>query len=664
MHHEIDNEIIRMERRPAAMCGIVGAISERPIDPAAIAEMRDSMAHRGPDHAGLWSAKDSRVCLGHRRLAILDLNAEANQPFISHDGRFVITFNGEIYNYQSLAQELRKHGVTFRTHSDTEVLVEAFRHWGQQCLERLSGMFAFAIWDTRERKLFCARDRAGEKPFYYATVNGSFLFASELKALVGWSEFRKQIHFPALVDFLTFGFVPDPKCIWEGYQKLPPGHQMFVETKSEGAPVAGKPSAYWDMEFDPDDSVSDWGPQILETLQTASKEMILADVPVGAFLSGGVDSSSVTAALSRSGCALKTFTVGFEDKDYDERHWARKVSQIYATEHTEKLVVPRDVSAVFEKLLWHYDEPFNDYSYLPTFYVCREARKFITVALSGDGGDEMFAGYKKYQRLSVRQMFQPLLRRPVRSLMAASAESVLVQNGRLQKTVSSYGMDAATMLLDMLTACFPMPALRTAARGALAETLKHYSPMDVVGPLLSKAPPKDVGLVNAMRYLDLKLTLAGDILVKVDRASMAVSLEVRPVYLHREVMALAGRIPPRLLVDRKQAKKALKSAFQPWLPNEILYRDKMGFGVPLKKWINGDLSHLFSGSTQGGPLEGLLDSSLVARMKQQHLSGSADLTSAIHSVALLNSWLGKWTGGGKANNSTVATEGHVVSKAS
>src|SRR5258707_4364716 len=232
-------------------------------------------------------------------------------------------------------------------------------------------------------------------------------------------------------------------------------------------------------------------------------------------------------------------------------------------------------------MLWHYDEPFTDFSYLPTFYVCREARKFITVALSGDGGDEMFAGYKKYQRLSVRQMFQPFLRRPVRSLMAASAESVLVQNGRLQKTVSSYGMDAATMLLDMLTACFPMPALRTAARGALAETLKHYSPMDVVGPLLSKAPPKDVGLVNAMRYLDLKLTLAGDILVKVDRASMAVSLEVRPVYLHREVMALAGKIPPGLLVDRKQAKKALKSAFRPWLPNEILYRDKIGFGVPL-----------------------------------------------------------------------------------
>jgi asparagine synthase (glutamine-hydrolysing) len=623
--------------------------------------MRDSMAHRGPDHAGLWSATDSRVCLGHRRLAIVDLNAEANQPFISHDGRFIITFNGEIYNYRGLAQELRKHGVTFRTHSDTEVLVEAFRHWGQHCLERLSGMFAFAIWDTRDRKLFCARDRAGEKPFYYATVNGKFLFASELKAIVGWPEFREQIHLPALVDFLTFGFVPDPKCIWEGCHKLPPGHFMFVETDSEGAPATGKPSAYWDMVFAPDHSVSDWGPEILATLQNASKEMILADVPLGAFLSGGVDSSSVAAALSRSGCAVKTFTVGFEDKDYDERHWARKVSQIYATEHTEKLVAPRDVSAVFEKLLWHYDEPFNDYSYLPTFYVCREARKFITVALSGDGGDEMFAGYKKYQRLSARQMFQPFLRRPVRSLLAAGAESVLARNGRLQKTVTSYGMDAATMLLDMLTTCFPLATLRTAARGALAETLKNYSPMDVVAPLLSKMPPKDVGLVNAMRYLDLKLTLAGDMLVKVDRASMAVSLEVRPVFLHRDIMSLAARIPPRLLVDRKQAKKALKRSLRPWLPDEILYRDKMGFGVPLKKWLNGDLSHLFSASTAQGPLQDLLDPGLMARLRHQHLAGSADFTSAIHSIALLNSWLGKWTGAKTTQPGSHAVEARSVS---
>jgi len=322
------------------------------------------------------------------------------------------------------------------------------------------------------------------------------------------------------------------------------------------------------------------------------------------------------------------------------------------------------VSAVFEKLLWHYDEPFNDYSYLPTFYVCREARKFITVALSGDGGDEMFAGYKKYQRLGMRQTLQSLLPGRVRSLLAAGAESVLPEKSPFQKTVSSYGMDAPTMLLDMLTTCFPLRTLRTVARGALAETLKHYSPTDVVRPLLSKAPPKDVGLVNAMRYLDLKLTLAGDILVKVDRASMAVSLEVRPVYLHREVMALAGRIPPGLLVDRKQAKKALKSAFRPWLPNEILYRDKMGFGVPLKKWINGDLSHLFSGSTQGGALEGLLDSSLIASLTLQHLSGSADLTSAIHSVALLNSWLGRWTGSAKPKNAAAVTEGHAVSKAS
>jgi asparagine synthase (glutamine-hydrolysing) len=626
------------------MCGIAGAVSAAPIEPGLMIEMRDSLAHRGPDHAGLWLARDARVCFGHRRLAIIDLNPEANQPFISHDGRLVITFNGEIYNFQNLREELSKHGVSFRTHSDTEVLVEAFRYWGEHCLERLSGMFAFAIWDTQTRKLFCARDRAGEKPFYYASIGDSFVFASELKALVAWPGFRRQVCYPALADFLTFGFVPDPKCIWEGCHKLPPGHYLWVETNPHGMPVAAKPAEYWDQQFDPDESVSDWGPRILETLQAASKEMLLADVPVGAFLSGGVDSSSVTAALTKAGCSVQTFTVGFEEKEYDERHWAREVSRLYGTPHTEKVVVPGDVGAVFQKLLWHYDEPFNDYSYLPTFYVCREARKFITVALSGDGGDEMFAGYRKYQRLSMRQTLQPLLPPAVGGLLAAGAASALPETSRLRRTVRWYGMDAPAMLLDMLTTGFSLPALRTAARGRLAETLKHYSPRETVEPLLRKAPPKEVGFVNAMRYLDLKLTLAGDILVKVDRASMAVALEVRPVYLHRDIMALAARIPPGLLADRRQAKKALKAALQPWLPGHILHRKKMGFAMPLKKWINSDLNQVFSEDLEGSPVEELLDRAVVKKLTRSHAAGHGDHTYAIHSIVFLKHWLDLWTG--------------------
>jgi asparagine synthase (glutamine-hydrolysing) len=621
------------------MCGIVGAVSSAPIEPRIIEQMRDRLAHRGPDSAGTWLADNARVCLGHRRLAIVDLTPEANQPFISHDGRFVIVFNGEIYNFQTLREELLKLGAVFRTRSDTEVLMEAFRYWNHQCLPRLSGMFAFAIWDIQERRLFCARDRLGEKPFYYTTVQGSFLFASEVKALVGWPAFRRTIHYPALIDYLSFGFVADPKSIWEGCYKLPPGHWMSVDMHDGKAPRVNSPAPYWDMEFDPDYSVVDWGPTILETLQSTSKEMAFADVPVGAFLSGGVDSSSVTAALSKAGCAVNTFTVGFQEQDYDERGWAQEVSRLYHTTHTEKVLTAEDVEPVFQKLLWHYDEPFNDYSYLPTFYLCREARKNITVALSGDGGDELFAGYLKYRRLAMREGIHKFVPAPLFQLTARTANQLLAETNPLRRKFAHYGLKTPDLLVDMFTTGVSSPALQAAARGPLAEALKHYTPADAVLPLLRKAPPQEVGLINCMRYLDLKLTLAGDILVKIDRASMAVSLEVRPVYLHRNMIAVAGRIPPNCLVDRKETKKALKAALQPWLPDSILYRKKQGFAMPLKNWINGDLGPLFTPNHSVDPLEDLLDRAAMERMKLTHFGREA---AVIHSLVFLKHWLAKW----------------------
>lgn len=624
------------------MCGIVGAISTAPIDPKLVEAMRDRLVHRGPDHGGLWQSADSRVCLGHRRLAIIDLTAEANQPFVSHDGRFVITFNGEIYNFQTLREELRALGAPFRTRSDTEVLVEAFRYWDHGCVERLSGMFAFAIWDCVEQRLFCARDRVGEKPFYYAIARDSFILASELKALLLWPGFSKTIDYPALVDYLSFGFVADPKTIWEGSRKLAPGHWMSVELAPDGIPVVKEPVAYWDMEFHPDHSISDWGPEILETLQRAAREMAFADVEVGAFLSGGVDSSSVTAALSKAGCSVNTFTVGFLEQDYDERPWAREVAKIYGTSHRENVVLPTDVSAVFQKLLWHYDEPFNDYSYFPTFYLCREAREVITVALSGDGGDEMFAGYRKYQRLGLRQCIENTILPAVPQFLAKAAKVLLPKRTGFSRRVEPYAMDVAAMMVAMLTTGFSYDSLRRAARGPLAEALKHYAPADTIYTLLQKAPPPEVGLVNSMRYLDLKLTLAGDILVKVDRASMAVSLEVRPIYLHHEIVSLAARIPPALLSDASQSKKALKSALSTWLPDSILHRKKMGFAMPLKRWLNHELQHLFAQPCRGNPLEDLLDAALLEKLTHTHSSGRVDLTAVIHSLFFLKHWVAQW----------------------
>src|SRR5229473_3909747 len=277
------------------MCGIVGVLSPEPVSTDLVCTMRDRLEHRGPDHAGLWSSPDSRVSLGHRRLAIVDLTPEANQPFLSHDGRFVITFNGEIYNFQELRKELLARGARFSTQSDTEVLLEAFRCWGDQCLDRLAGMFAFAIWDTAERRLFCARDRGGEKPLYYTVIDGAFVFASELKALVCWPGFKRGLHYPALLDFLAFGYVPDPKSIWEDCLKLPPGHSLTVKIPPHGRPVISQPVQYWDMQFQPEGEHNGWHERILDVLQRTCKEMAFADVPVGAFLRGGVDSSSVTA---------------------------------------------------------------------------------------------------------------------------------------------------------------------------------------------------------------------------------------------------------------------------------------------------------------------------------------------------------------------------------
>jgi asparagine synthase (glutamine-hydrolysing) len=625
------------------MCGIVGAISSRPVDQELVKKMRDRMTHRGPDHAGLWLSDDSTVCLGHLRLAIIDLSSEANQPFISRDGRFVITYNGEIYNFMILRRELNSLGAQFHTNSDTEVLVEAFRYWGDRCLERLSGMFAFAIWDTVDKRLFCARDRVGEKPFYYTVVNGSFVFASEVKALLLWPGFRKEINYHALIDYLTLGFVADPKSIWDGCFKLPPGHWMSVEKRyGDGIPIIKGPVVFWDMEFDPDYSVIDWKSRILETLKTSVKEMSFADVPVGAFLSGGVDSSSVTAALCKAGCTVNTFTIGFQEYGYDERTWAQKVSQLYGTTHTERVVVANDVIPVLEKLLWHYDEPFNDYSYLPTFYLCREARKVITVALSGDGGDEMFAGYLKYQHLALRQYIEQHIPQPLARLLFTGANLLFPKTNKLNRMLSQYRMDAPALFVNMLTTGFSHSTLLANARGPLAEALKHYAPQDAISPFLCKASPEKVGFINAMRYLDVKLTLAGDILVKVDRASMAVSLEVRPVYLHREMIALAERIPSHLLASRRHSKAVLKSALRKWLPDSILYRRKQGFAMPLDNWITGNLRQQFIQDYRGSQIEDILNMDLLDKIAILHENGKQNLTLQIHSLFFLQNWFSKW----------------------
>jgi len=622
------------------MCGIVGIVGPEPVEQPLVVEMRDRLVHRGPDAAGIWSSPDGRVCLGHRRLTIIDPSPEANQPFVTEEGRLTIVLNGEIYNFRQLGRELEDEGVLFRTRSDTEVLVEAYRRWETECLERLSGMFAFAIWDSARRRLFCARDRAGEKPFHYAARDNEFAFASELKALLPWPGFRRELDWTAVADFLTIGCVPDPKTVWAGAKKLPPGHWLAVELDEQGATV-GEPIQYWDFELEPDRSVEDWGPAVRETLERAALEMTVADVPVGTFLSGGVDSSSVTAALARAGRPLKAFTVGFAEEDFDERPWAARVASQYGVEHIERTVSPADVEAVFrDTILWHYDEPFNDYSYLPTYYVCREARRSITVALSGDGGDEIFGGYGKYAMLARRAEVERGISRPVTQLVAAGAGGVLRSGSQFGSRLHRYRLAPDELLLSTLVTGIQPDELRRAARGPLAEALRDYDPLDSVRHHVRKVSPREHGLVDAMRYLDLKTTLGAGILTKVDRASMAVSLEVRPVYLNRDILDLARRIPGKLLATGREAKLVLKGAFEPWLPAEILRRPKMGFWMPLREWLRGELDFRLD-VLESRPVAEVIDPSYVGAVRAEHAAGH-DRTAVVHGVAFLDFWLERW----------------------
>jgi len=623
------------------MCGIVGVLGREPVEQPLVVEMRDRLVHRGPDAAGIWSSPDGRVCLGHRRLTIIDPSPEANQPFVTEEGRLTIVLNGEIYNFRALGRELENEGVLFRTRSDTEVLVEAYRRWETDCLKRLSGMFAFAIWDAARHRLFCARDRAGEKPFHYAAAGGGFAFASELKALLPWTGLRREIDWTAIADFLTLGFVPDPKTVWEGAKKLPPAHWLTVELGEDGARTS-EPVAYWDFELEPDDSVSDWEEAVRSTLQAAAAEMTVADVPVGTFLSGGVDSSSVIAALARAGQPLTAYTVGFEEEGYDERPWARRVAAAYGVEHVERTVVPTDLESVFrDTILWHYDEPFNDYSYVPTYYVCREARKSITVALSGDGGDEVFAGYGKYTLLARRAGIERGLSRPVTQLVASGARGVLSAESQLRERLNHYRLAPDELLLSTLVTGIEPDELRAVARGPLAEALRDYDPRDSARHHLAKAPPADVGLVDSMRYVDFKTTLGAGILTKVDRASMAVSLEVRPVYLHREVLDLARRIPGKLLATGREAKVLLKSALEPWLPAEIIRRPKQGFAMPLGDWLRRELDfRLDLAATR--PLARVIEPAYVDAVRAEHAAGG-DRTAVLHALTFLDYWLERWT---------------------
>ncbi len=624
------------------MCGLVGMFDmegDRPIDPVLLRTMNDTQAHRGPDGADIHLAPG--IGLGHRRLAIIDL-AGGHQPLFNEDGSVVVVYNGEIYNYRELARELEALGHSFRTHCDTEVIVHAWEEWGEDCLQRFRGMFAFALWDAGRRRLFLARDRLGIKPLYYARLgNGMLIFASELKALLAHPRLPRAIDPTAVEDFFALGYVPDPKTIYRGVAKLPPGHFLMVE-RAGARPL--QPRRYWNLRFGPHQKLSaeETAEQLIVRLREAVRLRMIADVPLGAFLSGGVDSSAVVALMAtQSRDPVNTCSVAFGEGRYDETRYALQVASQYRTRHQARTADPLEHDLV-DRLAGVYDEPFADSSALPTLIVCQLARQDVTVALSGDGGDEVFAGYRRYRwhhyEEQVRSRLPAGLRRglfgPLGRLYPKLdwAPSVLRAKTTLQAiardSIEAYA-HSVSIIDESVRARLFAPALHRELQGyrtgALFRTLAAEAESD--------------HHLEQVQYVDFKSYLAGGILTKVDRASMACGLEVRVPILDHRFVEWAATLPPQQKLTLRQGKAIFKTALEPYLPREILYRPKMGFSIPLAAWLRGPWRARAHASLTAPAMREMFDRQTIAGLLKQHDDGVRDHSTAIWALMMFSGFL-------------------------
>ncbi|WP_439468017.1 XrtA/PEP-CTERM system amidotransferase [Blastomonas fulva] len=610
------------------MCGIAGIFhleTAKPVDPARIRLMTDAMLHRGPDGNGCWTAPG--IGLGHLRLSIIDLAGSA-QPMLSEDEADVLTFNGEIYNFQEVRAELSVLGHRFRTSGDTEVILAAWRQWGVGCLDRLNGMFAFAIHNQRTQRLFIARDRLGVKPLHYAPLpDGSVIFASELKGLLAHPALRRAPDAQAVDDYLAFGYVPDHRCFVAGVKKLPAGHYLMLE-RGKPLPV---PVQYWDVDFSrrARGSVADLEAELMHHMREAVASRMVADVPLGAFLSGGVDSSTVVALMAeRSTQAVKTCSIGFDVAALDESDYARRIAERFATEHRSRTVSP-DGIGIIDQVAAQFDEPFADASMLPTFRVCQLARENVTVALSGDGADEAFAGYRRHVfhhgEERVRNLLPQSLRGPVFGALGALYPKAdwAPRPLRAKATLLSLARTGAEGYTDAVgvTGYAQRHALYSDSQ---RKALGSYRGEDHMIALMEAAPAR-TGL-DAAQYADVKLWLPGDILTKVDRTSMAVSLEAREPLLDYRLIEFAATLPDAMRVRGGQGKWLMKRAMRGTLPDDILYRPKMGFVSPIAQWFRGPLVEQARAIASGSALarSGWFNTARLSEVAEAHIAGRSD----------------------------------------
>ena len=621
------------------MCGIAGIFhwaTPKPVDPLRVERMCDALAHRGPDGAGVWSAPG--IALGHRCLSIIDL-AGSPQPMASVDARAMLVFNGEIYNYRELRRELTGLGAKFATDGDSETILAAWQQWGVACLPRLHGMFAFALYDLPNRRLFLARDRLGVKPMFTARLSdGSLAFASELKGLLAHPLLRREIEPLAVEDYLAWGYVPDHRSILAGVEKLPAGHYRLIEAGHDPAPSV----QWWDVSFAERSagSSADLGARLLHHLRDGVTSRMAADVPLGAFLSGGVDSSSVVALMAENSTdRVTTCSIGFDASGYDESAYARMVAEQFHTHHHERLVSPDDFAAI-DQLAGIFDEPFADASALPTLRVCALAREHVTVALSGDGADEALAGYR-------RQAFQVREDR-VRALLPAGLRGpVFGAAGRLypkadwaprplraKTTLQSLGGTSEAGYARALAICGP--ELRDSLYSdEFRRQRGDYRAEDPFMAVMRSAPAR-TGL-DRVQYADLKFWLPGDILTKVDRTSMAVGLEAREPLLDHRLIEFAATLPEAMRVRGSQGKWLMKQVMRRHLPDEILFRPKMGFVTPIAAWLRGPLAGEARGVATSGALArtGWFDPARLSSVAEAHIAGRSDNSRLIWQLLML-----------------------------
>jgi asparagine synthase (glutamine-hydrolysing) len=625
------------------MCGIAGMIDttgRRPLDRELLLRMSGAIRHRGPDESGTHIAPG--VALAHRRLAIIDLSS-GQQPMYNEDRSVVVIFNGEIYNFPEIAAELAFAGHRFRTHSDTEVLVHAWEEWGRDSVLRLNGMFAYALWDENRGELFLARDRLGKKPLYYAQLpDGTFCFASELKALLVNPGVSRALDYRALEEYLALGYVPDPKSIFAGVRKLSAAHTLVVKRGER----LEEPREYWDLAFRNDDarSAPELGDELIGRLREATRIRLMSEVPLGAFLSGGVDSSAVVAMMAGlSTQPVNTCSIAFTDPRFDESAYATEVAERYQVNHFRE-TVDLDDFELLDKLVEVYDEPFADSSAIPTYRVCQLARKRVTVALSGDGGDEVFAGYRRYRWHMNEERIRSLMPLPARRALFGTLGAIYPKMDWAPRPLRAKAT-LQGLARDSVEGYFHSVSVTTnAQRRALysdqfRRELSGYNALEVFRHHAGRGATSDP--LSLAQYIDFKTYLPGDILVKVDRASMAHSLEVRCPILDYTFVEWASKLSPSVKLAGQEGKHLFKRCLEPYVPRETLYREKMGFAVPIAGWFRGPLRSRVRQALLNGSLRatGLFRQDTIERMVNQHQSGARDHSAPLWSLLMFEGFL-------------------------